>query len=94
MPKDQLVRDLIDWDYADEQTARRDIDAYRIIDAYDRVCIYKITSTGLSNCIAWAKMSFDGWWEITESSPRRNLRHDHAETIEKVITIIKKWEDS
>lgn len=87
----ELVHDLIDWDYSDEKKAYRDIDGYRIVDAHDRVCIYPIAEkTGPQ--IAWARMGSDAWWDIVESTPDPHPRRGEAETIEKVVSIVKSWQ--
>lgn len=87
-----LVRDLVDWDYADEQRAYRDLDGYRIIDAHDRVCIYELIVGGIGRQVAWAKPGLDYWWDVSETTPNRDPRVADAETIERVIDIIKTWE--
>ena len=87
----ELVHDLIDWDYIDEKKAYRDIDGYRIVDAHDRVCIYPVAG-GIGAQVAWASMGSGAWWDIVESTRDPNPRRAEAETIEKVVSIVKSWQ--
>ena len=87
----QLVHDLVDWDYIDEKKAYRDIDGYRILDAHDRVCIYPMADD-IGPLIAWARMGSGSWWDIVESTLNPNPRRGEAETIEKVVSIVKSWQ--
>lgn len=86
-----LVAELIDWDVETPEKAYKDLDGYRIVDAHSRVCIYPLVGDEVGACIAYARIAFDGWWEIIETSPRGSDRIGEAETIERVIELVKTW---